>query len=295
MPKILPTVVAVFFSAPAFGNSIQTIIVAPLTNLPRVDGRLGDWGHDGWIKIPVKPALDRTERARLGLDPSDDKNHTGSLDVNLRIGTHSGRIFIAIRYPDAAPDTEYRMWEWRGEKYSEGKQREDMFALRFHLAGDFDRSMLSTKDYKADVWHWSAARTNPAGVAEDMTHHMTTSMLDSAAEYTLPDGKTTIYIRKTRDAGNAPYRMLPRPKERKGDKLPSFEIASASGSAADVIAKGEWSNGYWHLEFSRALNTGNPDDVVFRAGTRVLGQMAVFNKGYSEHKSVSEPLIFEFK
>jgi hypothetical protein len=42
------------------------------------------------------------------------------------------------------------------------------------------------------------------------------------------------------------------------------------------------------------LNTGNADDVVFVAGQKLLGQIAVFNQGYSEHKSVSEPLLFDF-
>lgn len=288
-------IVSALVSLPALSEPIQNIAAPPLKFAPKIDGKLADWGGDGWVTIPVKPALDRTERIRLGLDPSDDKNHTGRLDVALKVGSHGGRLYFAVRYPDPAPDLEYRMWEWRGDKYTEGKQREDMFALRFHLDGEFDRSMLSTKDYKADVWQWSSARTNPSGTAEDMVHHMTTKMLDSAAEYTLPDGKTTIYIKKTRDEGNAPYRMLPRPKERRGDKLPSYEIAPASGSAADVAAKGEWSNGYWHIEFSRQLNTGHTDDVVFRTGSRVLTQLAVFNKGYSEHKSVSEPFLLEFR
>jgi hypothetical protein len=87
---------------------------------------------------------------------------------------------------------------------------------------------------------------------------------------------------------------MPKPKENKGEIIQSFEITPSSGSAADVAAKGRWKAGHWQLEFSRALNTGNADDVVFKPGQKILGQIAVFNQGYAEHKSVSEPLLFDF-
>ena len=269
------------------------IPVAVLGSAPKIDGDLGEWGTTGWVKVPISPSLEKADRAKYGLDPNDDKNQTGSLAVQLKAGVAGDRFYVALKYPDSSEDTSARQWEWRGEKYVEGKQREDMAALRFHMSGDFDRSMLSSKDYKVDVWLWSAARTNPSGLAEDMTHHVTTKMLDSAAEYESPD-KKTIYIKKLRDAGNAPYKLLPRPKENKGDKLPSFELTASSGSAADVAAKGRWKAGHWQLEFARALTTGNADDVVFKPGQKIIGQIAVFNQGYAEHKSVSEPLLFDF-
>ena len=271
----------------------QLIPVITLGAAPKVDGDLSEWGNAGWITVPVSPALEKADRAKYGMDPNDDKNQTGSLSVQMKAAVVGDRFFVALKYPDSSEDSSARQWEWRGEKYVEGKQREDMLALRFHMSGEFDRSMLSSKDYKVDVWLWSAARTNPSGVAEDLTHHITTKMLDAAAEYEAPD-KKTIYIKKLRDAGSAPYKLLPKPKENKGDKLPSFEPSPSSGSAADVAAKGRWKAGYWQLEFSRALNTGNADDAVFQPGQKILGQLAVFNQGYAEHKSVSEPLLFDF-
>lgn len=270
------------------------IPVSNLAQAPKVDGNLADWGNDGWIKVPIKPALEKADRAKYGLEPDDDKNQTGSLTLQMKAGVNGGRFYLAMKYPDGAADTVYRLWEWRGDKYAEGKQREDMLAVRFHMSGDFDRTMLSAKDYKVDVWQWSAARTNHAGLAEDMVHEVTTRMVENAAEYTLPGGKT-VYIKKRRDAGSPPYKVLPRPKENKGDKMPSFENAPAAGSAADVAAKGEWKAGNWGLEFGRAMNTNHPEeDIAFKPGQKVLGQIAVFNKGFSEHKSISEPLLFDF-
>ncbi len=280
-------------SCAALAQPPLLIPATPLGAAPKIDGDLSEWGSAGWIKVPISPALEKAERAKYGLDPNDDKNQTGSLSVQLKAGVVGDRFYVALKYPDSSQDSSARQWEWRGDKYVEGKQREDMLALRFHLSGDFDRSMLSSKDYKVDVWLWSAARTNPSGLAEDMTHHSTTKMLDSAAEYESPD-KKTIYIKKSRDAGNAPYKLLPRPKENKGDKLPSFELTPSSGSAADVAAKGHWKAGHWQVEFARALNTGHADDAVFKPGQKIIGQIAVFNQGFAEHKSVSEPLLFDF-
>lgn len=280
-------------SSAAFGQQPLTIPVTVLTAAPKIDGDLSEWGNTGWIKVPVSPALEKADRAKYGLDPEGDKNQTGSLTVQMKAAVAGNQFFVALKYPDSTEDTSPKFWEWRGDKYVEGKQREDMLAVRFHLSGDFDRSMLTSKDYKVDTWLWSATRTNPSGLAEDTVHHVTTSMLENAAEYESPD-KKTIYIKKSRDAGNAPYKLLPRPKENKGDKLPFFELTTSSGSAADVAAKGRWKAGHWQLEFARALNTGNADDAVFKPGQKILGQIAVFNQGYAEHKSVSEPLLFDF-
>lgn len=290
-------ILAALALAPALAGTAeappQVVPVAALAAAPKLEGDLSEWGTDGWTAIPVKPALERKDRSKYGLEEGDDHNVTGSLTVHLKAGVAGGRFFVAVRYPDATEDKEHQGWDWRGDKYQLARRYDDQFAVRFHMAGDFDRTMLSAKDYKVDVWLWSAARTNPTGVAEDMSHAFTTRMTEDAAEYALPGGKT-LYIKKLRDSGVGPYKTLPRPREHKGDKLPSFETQKASGSAADVSAKGTWKAGHWQIEFSRALNTGNDDDVVFKPGQKLLGQIAVFNRAQAEHKSVSEPLLFDF-
>jgi Ethylbenzene dehydrogenase len=271
----------------------QVVPVPALASAPKVDGDLSEWGTEGWIAIQVKPALERKDRPKYGLEEVDDYNVTGSLVVQLKVGTAGGRFYLAVKYPDATEDKEHQGWEWRDTKYVLVRRFDDQFAVRFHLAGDYDRSMLSAKEYKADVWLWTAARTNPGGIAEDLIHSFTTRLTEDAAEYSLPGGKT-VYMKKQRDAGVAPFRNLPAPKEFKGDRLQSFELVKASGSVADVAAKGTWKSGWWSLEFSRAMNTGNSDDVAFKPGLKLLGQIAVFNRGQAEHKSVSEPLLFDF-
>ncbi|CAD5374434.1 Ethylbenzene dehydrogenase [Rubrivivax sp. A210] len=279
--------------APAAAQAAQALPVPALATPPKVDGDLAEWGSEGWLAVAVRPALERKDRPRYGLDEADDQNHTGSLTVQIKAGIADGRLFIAVRYPDSREDKDTAAWEWRDGRYVQSRRSEDQFAVRFHLAGDYDRSMLSARDYRADVWLWSAGRSNPTGVADDYSHSFTTRSTEDAAEYSLPGGKTA-YIRKPRDAGRPAYRSLPAPREHKGDRLPAFEAQKATGSAADVAARGQWKAGFWSLEFARALHTGQADDVVFVPGQKLLGQIAVFNHGRDEHKSVSEPVLFEF-
>lgn len=269
------------------------IKVAALKDAPAVDGDLTEWGKTGWIKIPIKPAVDASERQKMGLE-GEDRNFTGKIEVQLKAGVAKGRLYVAIRWPDDAADVEHKGWDWSSSRYLESKRREDMFAIRFHLDGEYDRSMLSSKTYKVDMWLWSAARTNPAGLAEDLTHTFSLTPIESSAEYAV-QGIGTVNIKKLRDSGTPAYKLIRPPREKSADHLPGVELnASPSGSVADVSAKGIWKAGYWNLELSRALNTTHPDDVTFKPGDRTLGQIAVFNHSSDEHKSISEPLLFDF-
>lgn len=271
----------------------QQLVPVSQGKAPVVDGNLKEWGIAGWSKIAIKPAVDKTERSKLGLEP-EDKNFTGSITVELKALAAGGMLYIAARWPDDAADIDFRPWEWRGGKYSESAKRDDMFAMRFPLEGEFDRSMLSGKSYKADVWLWSAGRSNPAGLAEDMTHTVTTRHIEDVAEYQV-QGVGTVYIRKQRDAGKPVYRNLRPAKDKTLERLPSVELTrSAEGSIADVAAKGVWHEGHWNLELARKLNTGNADDAVFRSGQKVSVQIAVFNRSSDEHKSVSEIFVLDF-
>jgi hypothetical protein len=283
---------ALAVALPAAGQDVQSIAVTRLERAPVVDGDLREWGTGGWTRVRLAPAVKPEERARLGLAPLD-RNLAVDLVVEIKAGVSGGRIFFALRWPDGSPDTDYRLWERRGAQYVEGSQRDDALALRFALEGEFDRSMLSGKSHVADVWFWTAGRSNRAGYAEDMTHRISTRPIEYAAEYEVA-GVGTVYIKKTRDAGTPIYRNIRPPEGASAERLPSIEVnPRPEGSVADVAAKGEWSDGTWRLELGRRLDTGNADDVVFRPGGRALFQIAVFNRASDDNKSVSEPLLLD--
>ena len=274
--------VAMAFATPAADTPIPVPVLL-LSSTPKLDGDLGDWPADKWLKISIQPALD-----------GDKENTTGKLDVQLQIGISDGKIFVAARWADDAESSNYRPWQWKWKKYKRSKARDDMFALRFDMEGDFHRCMVADSDYKVDVWLWQAGRSAKAGHAEDTWHLITTQPIEDAVEFESPTGKT-VYIKKYRDEGNKLYRYTrPKRNKRQGDVLPgvAFDL-TGSGSLADVRAAGTWSNGQWQLEMVRALNTGHADDVELKRGQSILGQIAVFNNNYAEHKSISVPLLFQ--
>ena len=108
--RILPLLVA--FGA-ALAGAAEPPLVIPVLVLPEaptVDGNTAEWGSAGWVKVPIKPSVAAADRAKLGLE-ADDKNVTGSLTLQLKVGVFQDRVFMALRWPDDAADIEYKGWD----------------------------------------------------------------------------------------------------------------------------------------------------------------------------------------
>jgi len=271
----------------------QRIPVTPLERAPQLDGSLDDWSADGWQRIAIAPTVKPEERAELGL-AAEDRNAVGRSEVVLKAGVVGDTFYVAVRWPDDGADADLDVWLWNGQRYARSRRYNDQFALRFAMAGDYDRSMLSGKSYEADLWEWSASRGAMAGIAEDFRQVISTRIIENAAEYTVK-GVGTIYIKKYRDEGHYPFKTVRPPRQKEADQIVAQEMqGKADGSYADVRAGSRWQDGYWQLELSRKLDTGHADDVVLPRGGRITGQIAVFNHAADENKSISEPLDFDF-
>ncbi|MBF0342039.1 MAG: hypothetical protein HQL95_13910 [Magnetococcales bacterium] len=256
--------------------------VPPLKSAPLVDGNLDEWGEVKPYAIPVSPTLEK-----------DARNRVGKKTVELRVGIFDNRFYLAARWPDDAPDEKFRPWRWRDGKYRRTETRDDQFVIRFRLSGDYDACMLGKSSYQADVWRWSAGRSNPAGLAEDQLHIISLEPMEDAAEYRGPHGM--VYIIKRNDAGQPFYKNAPEPTAKGQDEEPGIlQTGPGSGSLVDVQARGVWREGFWHLEMSRALNTGHEDDVILGGGQTIPGAIAIFDREGNEHKSVSGTLNFIF-
>ena len=281
--RLLGITVLIGCMSMAQADTVQTIDVGQLAFTPETDGVLSEWQAQKPYNVKITPAI-----------KDDDENETGTLEVEFWIGVSNGIIHVAARWPDDNADTDFRPWEWRGGKYRRSKKRDDMFALRFAKSGEYNRSMIADANYEADVWVWSAGRSNLVGKASDQIHRITLKITENAAEYETESGKT-VYIDRNTDAGSVGYDTKKVGKVKTESRLPSIDISGdASGSAADVSARGIWADGFWSLEMQRALDTGHSDDVKLSAAQEILGQIAVFNKNGSQHKSVSELLLFKF-
>jgi hypothetical protein len=184
------------------------------------------------------------------------------------------------------------IWNEAKGRYVKGPQREDRIAIQFEISGEYDTNWYSGKEFVADMWHWKSFRSNPLGLVHDKLTVISKEKMRNSIKVDLPSGP--IYIKRPSDAGDRIYKST-RYGSKVNDVMPKYTlIENAQGSVADIRAKGVWADGVWRVEMSRAMNTGNDDDVVFNVGKAVKGGIAVFDGTGDDDHTISDTLIFQF-
>lgn len=254
----------------------QVIPVKKLSSRPVIDGSIGDWKNVAPINISLK-----------------GKSNIGR--VTFKAGVFGDEVYFMAQWKDPTESTLHRphVWDSKKKKYVGGKQREDRFALQFAMEGDYSADWLSGKTFKADMWHWKANRSNPVGLAHDKMTIISRQASRKAFQIKDKNGKF-IYIRRPSDTGEKIYKSRRYSKKEK-DVMPKYVLnKDASGSIADIKAKGVWKNGMWTLELKRKLNTSHGDDAVFRIGKKIKGAIAVYDASCNDCHDVSQTLVFQF-
>lgn len=272
--------IAVLLSAPpgvkpASAEEPQILAAQSMGPEITVDGDLGEWNAIGGITVPLA--------GNGGVD-----------SVELKAAVRGDRIYIMASWADKTESRLHKPYQWdEGAKvYRRTKQLEDRFAITLAMAGDFSEDKLSGAEFTADVWHWKASRTDPAGVAHDKTWRVSRTAFPKSKEFRSDQGET-IYIARPSDKGDRLYRPV-KYTERAEDIMPRYEVnLSATGSIADVKARSVWRNGRWHLELSRKLNTGNPDDTVIPNTGQIEFAVAAFNDVDGRNHSASGKIILQ--
>ena len=193
-------------------------------------------------------------------------------------------------------------------------------AITCHSPADIPRSewKLATKtdDEKGDLWHWKAARSAPYGYADDAwltvagnptgSYRETGRRKDAGAggdiKNQTQDGSRPLYMQNTTIAPSAPGFLLMEEAVKitdysifkDGDIIPYRLPVKPSGSRYDVKATSRYADGGWMVMFSRELNTGHEDDVVFNPKKRYSFALAVFDDSGSEHSKATEPMTLIF-
>ncbi len=263
-----------------------TVVVKKLPKPPVIDGDSVEWAGIPENVIKVSPA-----------QADDALNHLGTVNVVLKAGHYRGAIYFVVKWPDPDEDRTHNTWVWdkATRRYVAGEDKEDGVAFKFDIGGDFDYCMLTGKEYSADVWTWRAARTDPAGLAEDGMHVFSRRPIPRAGAKRTLDGPGDIWIRRTTDKGSRIY-TISFPLEYAGDRVARYTVQQDPfGSIADVKAKGKWANGFWTVELMRKFDTGHDDDVKFELTRPVRGAIAVFDNAEAYHHSTSGMITFRFE
>jgi hypothetical protein len=153
--------------------------------------------------------------------------------------------------------------------------------------------MLAGAEVQTDLWTWRAGRTDASGYAEDATMVLSFQRIPRVNSYQTRNGRT-VWVKEEPDAGSLPYQAQV-VGAYAGDRIPRYVPRTPSGSMADVQAKGSWKDGYWTVEFSRKLVTGDPADVVFAPGREISFSVAVFDHREGIDHSTSKELTLKLE
>lgn len=262
--------------AAAFPAAAQTVVEAATLPAPiQLDGDTGDWAG-----VPSH-RIDLTGRG--GVD-----------SVEMKFGIHGDTIYVMVVWADSTESRLHKPYRWDEStlSYRRTPQLEDRFAISFQMSGEFSYNKLSGAEFTADVWHWKASRSDPAGIAHDKMWRVSRNEFPGSKMFTGDDGQA-VYLARPSDAGDRLYRAV-KHETKIEDVMSRYEVnLSPQGSVADVRAKGIWRDGRWSLEMARKLDTGHEDDAVISAAGRLLFAVAALNDVDNERHSVSETFILQ--
>jgi hypothetical protein len=260
----------------------QTIVVSKLSQAPEIDGNGSEWRG--------------VSSHTIVLTPTRPDSKLEGREVMFKAGHFDGQVYFYAQWPDDKGNIVHRPYRWDdgAQRYTKGSEREDRFAVQFEMSGEYSSDWANASDFKADMWHWKASRSNPLGLAHDKVTTLSSSKLIRAASIPSSDGSSR-YVFRESDEGTALYRTLRYSEVKEQEIMPKYELLpDPQGSIADVKAKGAWRDGNWHLELSRKFDTGHDDDTQFKLNQAVRGGIAVFDASSENDHVISETLLFQF-
>jgi hypothetical protein len=201
------------------------------------------------------------------------------------------------------------LWSHDGEAWSKSGN-EDRFAFLWDAGDSFGASCanmchsdgsMATSDGNADVWHWKAVRTNPLGLTDDKwwsgagrgsdakTVSAYNDNINLAGDGPLYSGPITdghfIIIAEGGSTNDLETDI------NTANTYPGYYLnanAAISGESRwDVKTVGKFDDqtGKWTVEFQRAMDTGNADDVVFLHDSEINFSTATFDNTGGGHAS----------
>lgn len=242
-------------------------------------------------------------------------------------------IYFRFSWKDATKSVTKGAWKFDGQKWFHQKGNEDRISMLFEInrinnfatkgcavvchvpagAPNAKNGKFGTTSAaeKGDLWHWKAARSDPAGFADD------TWLTKIGAEkggrksdagkggdkknitadkskplYMAPDGKKL--------AGNhillASHAVEIKDYNgfKAGDTLTYRMPKTPEGSRADIKALSRYADGGWTVMLHRKLDTGNDDDAAFNPRKKYNFAMALFDDSGDQDSYDSEVISLQF-
>ena len=242
-------------------------------------------------------------------------------------------IYFLFSWKDATKSVTKGAWKYDGQKWSHQKGNEDRISLLFEInrinnyatkgcavVCHVPEGAPNAKDgkfgttsaaQKGDLWHWKAARSDPAGFADDT---WVTVISEKKGGRKSDAGKGGDTKNMTEDKSMPKYMLAPGKKLGKngillashaveikdfsafnpGDTITYRMPKMPQGSRADIKAMSRYADGGWTVMLSRKLDTGNDDDTAFNPRKKYNFTMALFDDSGDEDSYDSEVLSLQF-
>jgi len=237
--------------------------------------------------------------------------------VDLRAFYTDGDLYLRLSWSDATRDAAMMEWLFDGETWHNAGGMEDGFGLLWDGARQFPRfscsyachiddfgvaganfhamnKMKLTADGAwLDLWNWKAQRTGRHGFADDRYLDVAGMHGDVPGELFRENSRAALQ----NDPGSKPFAEgdapiydgdgLPIGKEFRpaGTRAPGYLTERPVAGRGDVAAHADHADGRWTVVLRRALDTGDPHDVVFVPGDTlgVAFGLSVMDNTLSEH------------
>jgi len=242
-------------------------------------------------------------------------------------------IYFLFKWDDPTLSVTKGAWKYEANKWTHIKSNEDRISLLFEINrinqfatkgctvvchvpegapnakdGKFGTSSAAEK---GDLWHWKAARSDPAGFADDT---WITVIGEKEGGRKSDAGKGGDKKNMTEDKSKPQYMLAPGKQPAKhgivlaaeavaitdysafkeGDVITYRMPKIPAGSRADIKAISRYGDGGWTVMLYRKLDTGNDDDVAFNPRKKYSFAMALFDDSGDEDSYDSEVLTLQF-
>ncbi len=234
------------------------------------------------------------------------------VDVTLKALHDDDYLYMYATWTDATESNTRSGWSYDGATWTNVGGNEDRMNFAWsigdanivcgHDPGGDDTTVLF------DVWHWKATRTGPDGWADDKfwdgtgrhadaktaggysDNSVVAQAADSAAITTALGNATDVSAfsdddRPFWDATGAEISWTAGVNATPlTDFISGYKTVSPTGSRGDVQTGHQYDGSSWHVEYKRALDTTNDDDLAFAVGTTYTFYLSLHdNSGDEAH------------
>jgi len=248
-------------------------------------------------QLPEIVVLDQETSHRSTDDCHHGPSVSDPVDIRLMAVYSDSRIFVRAIWQDRTMDEDLGSWKLTRRGWMADPEIDDGIALLWTSAAEQEyrcqrschmvdvdvydggtqmrMGMRHDGDGILDLWRWRSSVTGRFGYADDMVVDGNGKRGDEGLALSVENRNSS----------------APGPEFHSKNTAPYFLITAPKGRQAQVLGKGSWKRGRWDVLLSRALDTGDPDDVVFQSGFDLPFSVSIFDHTWTQHHVSEGELI----